>query len=471
MNLTILEEPELEFGGTNRHIDIRFGIRDYGPFDLQSPRAPKEIRVGLIGTSESVEGTARWLEKCGRGVAQKLQTKQPNLFPAFPVVSTTSSFCCEFLTDTSLTRTLTSSALDSVFELSTIAERVEKAVELFTKEVEFLAENSNPSVIMCALPLELLEALAEERKSPGRKDLHHLLKARSMQWRIPIQLILPGTYDESKAKKQKRTGSPRPLQDEATRAWNIFSALYYKAGGTPWRLVRDSSQLSACFIGISFFESLDRSRLTTSMAQVFNELGEGVVVRGGAASLSKDDRQPHLSGEDCQKLIGDALAKYRDVHRTLPARVVIHKSSPFSADEEAGSKKAIRDARIDIYDLVHVNDSEIRLYRDGVYPPLRGTFLQTSGRKGVLYTKGSVPFFETYPGMYVPKPILISVASGDQTPLAHAKEILALTKMNWNSTQFDGGMPLTLTAAHSVGNVLKHCLDNQRIEPRYSFYM
>jgi hypothetical protein len=470
MNLAILEEPELEFGGGNRHVDIRFGIKDYGPFDLQSPRAPKEIRVGLIGTSATVEGTARWLEKCSQGIAQK-QTKQPNLFPAFPPVSSTSSFCCEVQTDGSLTRTLTNSSLEAISDASTIVERIEKAVDLFVNEVEFLAENSNPNVIICALPLELLELLAEEKKSPGRKDLHHLLKARTMQWRIPIQLILPSTYDQSLARKQKRTGIPRPLQDEATRAWNILSALYYKAGGTPWRLVRDSSQPSACFVGISFYESLDRSRLTTSMAQVFNELGEGVVVRGGAASLSKDDRQPHLSGEDCQALITDALAKYHDVHFTWPARIVIHKSSPFSADEEVGAKRAIKEARIAIFDLVHVTDSEIRLYRDGVYPPLRGTFLQTSGRSGVLYTKGSVPFFETYPGMYVPKPVSIKVAAGDQTPLAHAKEILALTKMNWNSTQFDGGMPLTLTAAHSVGNVLKHCQDNQRIEPRYSFYM
>jgi len=352
-----------------------------------------------------------------------------------------------------------------------IAIRVERAAALFTKEIEFLAENGNPSVIMCALPLELLEVLSEERKSPGRKDLHHLLKARTMEFRIPIQLILPSTYDESKARKQKRAGTPRPLQDEATRAWNIFSALYYKAGGTPWRLVRDPAQLSACFVGISFFESLDRSRLTTSMAQVFNELGEGVVVRGGAASLSKDDRQPHLSGDDCRKLIADALARYRDVHFTLPARIVIHKSSPFSPEEEAGAKQAVQEERIAVHDLVHLTDSDIRLYRDGIYPPLRGTFLQTSARSGVLYTKGSVPFFETYPGMYVPRPVSIKIAAGDQTPSVHAKEILALTKMNWNSTQFDGGMPLTLTAAHGVGNVLKHCGENQRIEPRYAFYM
>jgi hypothetical protein len=470
MNLSILEEPELEFGGGSRHVDIRFGIKDYGPFDLQAPKAPKEVRIGMIGTAETVEGTSRWIEKCSQGIAQKA-TKQPNLFPAFPPVTSTSSFCCEFSTDPARSRVLSSAAIETVGDANSIALRVERAAELFTKEIEFLAENSNPGVIMCAVPLELLELLSEERKSPGTKDLHHLLKARTMKFRIPIQLILPSTYDESKARKQNRAGTPRPLQDEATRAWNIFSALYYKSGGTPWRLVRNPAQLSACFVGISFFESLDRSRLTTSMAQVFNELGEGIVVRGGAASLSKNDRQPHLSGDDCQKLIADALARYQDVHFTLPARIVVHKSSPFSSEEEAGAKRAIREQRIAIHDLVHLTDSEIRLYRDGVYPPLRGTFLQTSARSGVLYTKGSVPFFETYPGMYVPRPVSIKIAAGDQTPLAHAKEILALTKMNWNSTQFDGGMPLTLTAAYSVGNVLKHCGESQRIEPRYSFYM
>lgn len=470
MNLSIIEEPELEFGGKNRHVDIRFGIRDYGPFDLQSTRAPKEIRVGLLGTAETTEGVTRWIEKCTHGIRQK-PTKQPNLFPAFPEISSSSSFCCSFVTDAALTRNIPGMSIEAIEAKADVGLRIEAAAEMFMNGIQFLAENANPNVIICALPLELLELLAEEMRVPGRKDLHHLLKARSMQLRVPIQLILPGTYDESKAKKQKRTGVPRPLQDEATRAWNIFSALYYKAGGTPWRLIRDSSQLSACFVGISFFESLDRTKLITSMAQVFNELGEGVVVRGDPVTLDKEDRQPHLTAESCQRLIADALARYKEVHWTLPARIVIHKSSPFSSDEAAGARRAIREANISIYDLVHITDSDIRLYRDGVYPPLRGTLLQTSGKSCVLYTKGSVPFFETYPGMYVPRPLSIKVAAGDQTPLAHATEILSLTKMNWNSTQFDGSMPLTLAAAHSVGKVLKHCQENQRIEPRYSFYM
>ncbi len=92
MKLSILEEPELEFGGGGRHVDIRFGIKDHGPFDLQEPKAPKEVRLGLIGTAETVEGVTRWIEKCSQGIAQK-ETKQPNLFPAFPQVTSTSSFC------------------------------------------------------------------------------------------------------------------------------------------------------------------------------------------------------------------------------------------------------------------------------------------------------------------------------------------------------------------------------------------
>jgi hypothetical protein len=160
MNLSILEEPELEFGGGSRHVDIRFGIKDYGPFDLQAPKAPKEVRLGLIGTSETVEGTSRWIEKCSQGIGQK-ETNKPNLFPAFPPVTSTSSFCSDFSTDPTRTRILSGTAIETVGAVESIALRVERAAALFTKEIEFLAENGNPSVIICALPLELLELLSE----------------------------------------------------------------------------------------------------------------------------------------------------------------------------------------------------------------------------------------------------------------------------------------------------------------------
>jgi hypothetical protein len=91
--------------------------------------------------------------------------------------------------------------------------------------------------------------------------------------------------------------------------------------------------------------------------------------------------------------------------------------------------------------------------------------------QSILYTRGSVPFFETYPGLYVPRPTHITIESAEQSMRFLSQEILALTKLNWNSTQFDGFSPVTLRASREVGKVLRFCEAGQKIEPRYSFYM
>ncbi|WP_327007975.1 hypothetical protein OHA72_12265 [Dactylosporangium sp. NBC_01737] len=38
----------------------------------------------------------------------------------------------------------------------------------------------------------------------------------------------------------------------------------------------------------------DNTTLETSVAQVFNQRGDGVIVRGAPATVSRHDRQPHL---------------------------------------------------------------------------------------------------------------------------------------------------------------------------------
>ena len=80
-------------------------------------------------------------------------------------------------------------------------------------------------------------------------------------------------------------------------------------------------------------------------------------------------------------------------------------------------------------------------------------------------------FFAAYPGMYVPVPIWVRCQQVEQTPVALATESLALTKMNWNSSQFDNMEPITLRAAKQVGDILKHVPSGGHVEPRYSYYM
>ncbi len=91
MKLSFIEEPELEFGNGGTHVDIRYGLSAYGPLDVGEATAPNQLRVGLVGTEETVAALRAWLEKCASGIPAK-QSKLSNLFPAFPGFSDSSPF-------------------------------------------------------------------------------------------------------------------------------------------------------------------------------------------------------------------------------------------------------------------------------------------------------------------------------------------------------------------------------------------
>ncbi|HYE75164.1 MAG TPA: hypothetical protein VEF04_17615, partial [Blastocatellia bacterium] len=242
-------------------------------------------------------------------------------------------------------------------------------------------------------------------------------------------------------------------------------------GGTPWRIIRDARQLTVCFVGISFYKTLDGSKLMTSIAQVFNELGDGIILRGAKANFSKADSQPHLPKKDACDLLDKALKTYRSEHKTLPARVTLHKTSTYNEEELEGFREALRKNNIASADFISLRDSFTRLYRIGEYAPLRGTLLSLSETSHILYTRGSVDFYATYPGAYIPRSLGFRCDSIEQTPKFIAQELLALTKMNWNNTQFDNDNPITIEAARKVGNILKYVGEQDVVKNRYSYYM
>jgi hypothetical protein len=252
----------------------------------------------------------------------------------------------------------------------------------------------------------------------------------------------------------------------------MLVSLYYKALGTPWRLVRSYGDSPTCYLGVSFFRSADGSKLHTSVAQLFNEQGEGVVVRGGPAAVIKEDRQPHLSETDAEALMRDALTAYRKEHRTFPARLVVHKASRFTNAERAGFEASAGEANIDTLELIWITDREpARLFRAGAHPPLRGTAIGLSADRFALYTKGSVDFYGTYPGMYIPTPLGIRPVTPDHRLEEIAAETLALTKLNWNHSQLDAHLPITLHAANKVKAILRWCALDDLPARRYAHFM
>jgi len=473
MKTDFFQEPELEFGA-GAHIDIRFGISNYGPLDVSNDLAPKEIRLGVVGTPQTAEIVTEWLLRCRSEIPAK-KSRQPNLFPKFPGFSPEVGFRSKLTLDASLNRTIPSKEFDDLKRENSSNDFIRKAVDRCVAEFDYLSSSTGVDVFVCAVPPQVAELMDPTARTGGTEtalNFHHLLKARAMHLK-PVQLILPSTGDPKRARKLKiRKNQTRTMQDDATRAWNFHTALYYKAHGRPWRLRRDPSQLTTCYVGISFFHSLERENVLTSMAQLFDERGEGVIVRGGPVRISKNDRSPKLDADSASKLLAEALSRYRVTHQNFPARVVIHKTSSFGEPELEGFRSAAQVHSISTADYVSLDeDSGQRLFRYAAYPPLRGTFVSLDEKRLLLYTKGSVDFYATYPGMYVPQPLLIRCDSVDQTPKFIAKEMLALTKMNWNQTQFDGGVPITLVAARKVGDVLKYLGPDDPVAERYAHYM
>lgn len=70
-----------------------------------------------------------------------------------------------------------------------------------------------------------------------------------------------------------------------------------------------------------------------------------------------------------------------------------------------------------------------------------------------------------------PHPLDLLLAAFESPPIQLATEILALSKMNWNNTQFDGGWPITLRAAKQVAAILRQCSDEAAVQARYAYYM
>jgi hypothetical protein len=482
MRAEILDEPELEFGGGNRHIDPRFGISNYGPADLTAADAPTAIRVGLIGPADHLDGLRTWLERCREPIAAK-DERYPHLFPGFPGCDIDCGVHATLVFSDRNTRAISDRDLRAIGKASR-AQALTTAVDVYAEEITALADENRVDVLLIARPEQLADTTrraagpgtpaATEVDPPGGDpvmppfaNFHDMLKARVLQARQPIQIIRRSTWDET---VPPPAGHSR--QDEASRAWNLHVALYYKAGGAPWRLPRNPTDLTVCYIGVAFYRNSDSDSLDTSVAQVFNERGDGVIVRGGPARVSRDDRQPHLNQDDAYALLLHALDTYHHEHRTLPARVVLHKTSSFTAGEIEGFQAAADERRIDTLDMSWITSSEGgRLFRSGDAPPLRGTLLTFSDQEIVLYTKGSVEFYSTYPGMYVPQPIGIRPALRTRSARDTGSEILALTKMNWNQTRLDGRYPVTLRTANQVKAILRFRTPDQAIATRYAHYM
>ncbi len=464
----IFPEPDLEFGGKHRHPDPRLGLFEAGP--LQTPIGDS-IKIAVVGNAKTVEDTRKFFDEATKGFAGKTE-KHPNLHPDFPGLGNQNPFRCKFEIVDGATSAIPQARLDKIKKEPDDAKAIEMAVDEIIQLLQVIDEGSSkPHVAIIALPIGLLERVFNtksdakatiEKEDSGGSDAPNfrgMLKAKAMNLSFPIQLVWEDVLDDKVAIPRKiKQSSERKIQDQADRTWNLLTTLYYKGTGRiPWRRMPKEAEYSACYIGVSFYREVGGQQLFTSAAQMFDERGRGFILKGKRAQTESRGRHPYMTQDDARELISEALAAYKGHHRNHPARVIVMKTSKFRDEEAAGIFEALDEAGTELRDLVWVQESStVKVFRDGNYPVMRGTFVELDG-KGLLYTNGSIPYYGTYPGLYDPKPLLLCPYEGSDSTISDiAKEVLSLTKINWNSTQMNQKLPIPILAARRVGEVLKY---------------
>ena len=86
-----------------------------------------------------------------------------------------------------------------------------------------------------------------------------------------------------------------------------------------------------------------------------------------------------------------------------------------------------------------------------------------------LFTSGYVPWWDEFPGAHIPAPLQIGSA-GPTDIEARSREILTLSKMNWNSSDGITRLPVTLLFAKKVGEIMTELSDNVTPNPSFRFH-
>lgn len=501
--ITILSEPELEFGYGQCVNDPRDGLSLFGPFDSDQPGHPGFLSFGIVGTQEGINLFLDW----SAGMVRPW-TEAPNnrhrLWPPYPGFE--AAFASDWRCRPIWRKALDKNVLYDVARRQDSHERVYSTVNHYLSAFEELKKlDTLPSVIVCVIPeiiYQTCRVKSQVRQPTGEKvssqhrrsrrnrqldffsqydpeqydhsiDFRRQIKARAMSYRIPIQIIRESTL---RLDDHNRFGQ-RQLTPLSNRMWNLASALYYKGGGKPWRLA--GARDGVCYVGIAFrrYGEVDveesESRTAACAAQMFLDDGDGIVFLGNYGPwYSPRNKQYHLTADAAHDLLKGVLKTYTQLHGKALTEVFLHSRSDISAHEFDGYRSAAPSGLKLVGIRVRPHRDGPRLYRPGKqWPVIRGTLWQHSPTSAYLFATGFKPRLGTYDGWETPVPLQIDIQHGHANIVDVARDILALTKLNYNGCNPGDAQPVTVKYFDAVGEIL---VSNPKVtdrQPTFKFYI
>ena len=327
------------------------------------------------------------------------------------------------------------------------------AAQQITTGIEALRSSFAPHVVLIFFPRRW-DGLRGYRDENERFDVHDFVKAYGVQRGVATQFLTEDTLSDA----------------QQCRVWWWLSlALYVKGMRTPW--VLDGFDDDTAFVGLGFSidHNADRgAHVVLGCSHIYSSRGEGLqyrlskvedpIIRGKNPFMSKEDAR--RTGETIRQLFFDARGK-------LPRRVVLHKRTPFLKDEREGLVDGLSGiASIDMLEIQ--KESAVRYVAsvakgDGSidednYPVRRGTVMRIDDFTALLWVHGATaavnPNYKYFQGKRrIPAPLTLRRHAGS-TPLDQlGKEILGLSKMNWNTFDLYTKFPATLQSSGEIARI------------------
>ena len=488
------DEPELDFRFGQRSHHPKDGLFLYGPHE--APRKVQDIRIGVIGTKAGIGHFASWSGRLLGGIKVPPPgpgEKKDRLHLAdFAGIEET--FGITFDPQRCRTLMVDPEAIDRATRLQNMHEAVDAVARIYTDRMDTFRRNEEGAidVWIFVVPEIVYERCRPESKrtglelvrgkSPKRQraradlpllsldptfdtsgedifddipDFRRHIKARLLSI-APSQILRESTLEPTAFLNS--AGYPmRTTQDPATVAWNLATGLYYKTQERPpWRLsnVRDG----VCYIGM-VYKNLpnNRDNHVCCAAQMFLSEGDGVVFRGANGPWKTGDHDYHLSATAAEDLLATVIEAYTNLHSKPPKELFIHGQASFNDEEWRAFCRAAPQGTNVIGVRIRSTSGDAKLFRKGDYPVIRGTALHLSEKDAYLWTSGYVPQLDTYIGPETPNPLMVTILRAKRgrpemrTVLA---DIMGLTKINYNSCNFNDGLPVTVRFARMVGDIL-----------------
>lgn len=491
MNTPVLipvAEPRLSFGYGQQLEHPKDGLFLFGP--LEDRAHPAQLRFGVIGTSGGVERFHSW----SRRIRGFIPSADPDKAHFMPWPGFEAAFRCKWPEKPIAELTVDGSELSRTLRIPDRTEAIFKAVELFERPIlDYRSrEEAQPAFWFVVIPEEVFllgrpqSFVPKDQRERGEfppntawirrsarsgqalllpedravaemqryaRNFHNQLKAKLLREKVALQVVRETTLTPEHFTRSD--GRPlRGTQDPATVAWNLCTTAFFKGEGKPWKLA--SVREGVCYIGLVFKQDPTGQGGANACcgAQMFLDSGDGVVFRGAMGPWwSPDRKEYHLSRQAAEQLAALVVSEYVKQHGAPPRELFIHGRASFSRDEWSGFSAAVP-ATTTLVGVRIRRASDLKLFRPGTLPIMRGLAYKAAPSRAYLWTTGYIPRLDTYPGWETPNPISVEIVRGEPQIETVLADVLGLTKLNYNSCDFSTSMPVTLSFADAVGEIL-----------------